>query len=72
MAIKPWNLSSEPYEMPRRLNMTQIQFAVSVDKLIYCLEHNLKDMIRVLCDDAPEATSRIAVDMMLIACTCIS
>ncbi len=32
------------------------------------LEDNLSDMVRVLYDDSAEATSRIAVDMMLIAC----
>ena len=72
MALKPWKLQSEQYEIPQRLSTSHIQFAVSVHRLMSALfqrlEDNLSDLTRVLYNDATEATSRIAVDMMLIAC----
>lgn len=36
MGLKPWKLQSEQYEMPQRLSISHIQFAVSVRRLTYC------------------------------------
>lgn len=36
MALKPWKLQCEQYEVPQRLSNSHTQFTVSVHRLTYC------------------------------------